>query len=184
MERRSFLKWLFHGLGAAFAATIGVPAILYVLDPRNRPARPGAFKTVAKLSDLKPGVPHQVTIREVRRDAWTVHPNDVIGRAWLIRGEGEQVSAFTTICPHLGCSVNYLSGADGSPGYFQCPCHNGMFNMNGELRHEPGKDNPAPRGMDALELQLVPDPADPKDKLVQVKYESFTQGIPEKKLRT
>lgn len=180
MERRSFLKWLFHGLGAAFAATIGVPALLYVLDPRNRPAPPGLFKTVARLGDLKPGVPQQAIIREIRRDAWTLHPNDVIGRVWLIRGEGEKVAAFTTICPHLGCSVNFLAES----GYFQCPCHNGMFETSGELRHQPGAENPAPRGMDALEVQIVADPADAKEKLVQVKYESFTQGIPEKRLRT
>jgi Rieske Fe-S protein len=180
MERRSFLKWFFHGLGAAFTATLGVPALMYLLDPRNRPAPPGAFKTVGKLSELKPGVPLQAIIREVRTDAWTLHPNDVIGRVWLVRGEGEKVSAFTTICPHLGCSVNFLPES----GYFQCPCHNGMFDTSGSLRHEPGKDNPAPRGMDELEVKLVVDAADPKEKLVQVKYESFTQGIPEKKLRT
>src|SRR5712691_11521566 len=94
--RRTVLKWLTHGLGAAFAATLGAPAALYLLDARHRPAPPGAFRTVARLSDLKVNVPFQATIREVRHDAWTLHPNDIIGRVWLIRRENDKVDVFTT----------------------------------------------------------------------------------------
>jgi len=177
--RRTFLKWLTHGLGAAFAAVLGVPAALYLLDPRHRPARSGAFKTVAKLSDLQPGVPHQATIREVRRDAWTLHPNDIVGRVWLVRKGDDRIDAFTVTCPHLGCSVNF----EGEK--FVCPCHNGTFAIGG-TRADPGagRTNPAPRDMDALELQLVPDPDNPNDKLVQVKFENFVQGAKEKIVRS
>jgi menaquinol-cytochrome c reductase iron-sulfur subunit len=177
-SRRNFLKWLTHGLGAAFAATIGVPAVVYLLDPRNRPPRPGAFKVVAKLSDLKEGVPFEAVVRETRRDAWTLIPNDVIGRAWLIR-RGDKIEAFTTTCPHLGCSVNFEGDK------FVCPCHGGTFDLHGEIAATaPGTHNPAPRGMDSLELQLEPDPANPGDKLVLVKYENFHQGKPTKEIRT
>src|SRR5262245_1961833 len=124
--RRTFLKWLTHGLGVAFAVTLGAPAVFYLLDPRHRPARPGAFKTVAKLSDLKTGEPIQATIREIRRDAWTMHPNDIVGRVWLIRRSDGQVDAFTVTCPHLGCSIN-LEGDK-----FVCPCHNGTFSVDGK----------------------------------------------------
>ena len=80
MERRSFLKWVIHGLGALFAAILGLPALAFLLDARHRSAQAGQFKTVARLDDLVEGVPQQVVIHEVRRDAWTLHPNDVIGR--------------------------------------------------------------------------------------------------------
>jgi Rieske Fe-S protein len=177
--RRSFLKWLTYGLGAAFAAALGAPAALFLLDPRHRPARPGAFKTVAKLSDLKPGVPQQATIREARRDAWTLHPSDIVGRVWLVRTPADQVDAFTVTCPHLGCSVNF----EGEK--FVCPCHNGTFSIDGR-RADPGagRTNPAPRDMDSLELQLIADPDDPADKLVQVKFLSFVQGAKEKIVRS
>jgi menaquinol-cytochrome c reductase iron-sulfur subunit len=177
-SRRSFLKWLTHGLGAAFAATLGAPALLYVLDPRNRPARTGAFKTVARLSELKEGVPFEATIRELRYDAWTLHPNDIVGRVWLIR-RGNDVKVFTTTCPHLGCSVNF----EGTK--FVCPCHNGTFDLNGDRADPgPGKSNPAPRGMDSLEYQLADDSANPGDKLVLVKYQIFRQGESTKIERT
>ena len=174
-SRRNFLKWATHGLTAAFAATLGAPAVLYLLDPRNRPARPGAFKTVAKLSDLKVDVPFQATIREIRHDAWTLHPNDIVGRVWLIRRENDKIDAFTTTCPHLGCSVNF-EGQD-----FVCPCHNGTFNLHGKrIAAGTGRTNPAPRDMDALDLQLEPDPENPADKLVQVKFQTFENGKQDK----
>src|SRR5262249_20908168 len=177
--RRSFLKWATHGLGAAFAATLGVPAVMYLLDPRNRPARAGEFKPVAKLSDLKPGVPVTAVIREIRSDAWTLHPNDVIGRVWLIRREGDAVDAYNTTCPHLGCAVNF-EGPN-----FVCPCHNGTFDINGKKAlPTAGRENPAPRDMDTLEVRLDPDPADPKEKLVLVKYLSFRTGDKDKIVRT
>ncbi len=183
MERRSFLKWATHGLGAAFAATLGAPAALFFLDPRNRPARAGDFKTIARLSDLKVNEPFQAVIREIRKDAWTLHPNDVIGRVWLLRRDDKTVDAFTTICPHLGCSVNF----EEKQKLFICPCHNGTFGMDGSVIHRPGAQNPAPRGMDGLEVKLVPDPAalaEKPDFLVQVKYENFEAGKPAKTVRS
>src|SRR5437667_8926377 len=144
MERRSFLKWATHGLGALFAAILGAPGIAYLVDARNRPALASGFRTVAQLTELPMGVPHQVVIHEVRRDAWTLHPNDIIGRVWLIRRDQDQVDAFTTICPHLGCSVNF----EGNDKLFLCPCHGGTFDLNGQRVERPGLTNPAPRGMD------------------------------------
>ena len=170
MERRTFFKWVTHGLGALFATIVGLPALAFLLDARRRPARAGQFKTVARLDELVEGVPQQVVIHEVRRDAWTLHPNDVIGRAWLIRRDKQTVDAFTTICPHLGCSVNFVE----KDKLFICPCHGGTFDVIGQRLERPGFVNPAPRGMDRLECRR--DPVDPQ--LIQVKYENFIQGQP------
>src|SRR5437660_967583 len=57
MERRSFLKWATHGLGALFGVILGVPAIAYVSDARHRTAKTSDFRTVAKLRHLKVGDP-------------------------------------------------------------------------------------------------------------------------------
>jgi Rieske Fe-S protein len=167
-----------HGLSAAFAATLGVPAALYLLDPRNRPAPPGDFKPVAKLSELKEGVPFEAVIHEVRRDAWTLHPNDIVGRVWMMR-HGDEVTVLSTTCPHLGCSVNFEGGK------FVCPCHNATYTLDG-VRTDPGagRTNPAPRDMDSLEYKLETDPENPKDKVIFVKYLIFKQNVPQKELRT
>jgi Rieske Fe-S protein len=179
-NRRTFLKWATHGLGALFALLLGVPAVAYLIDARNRPAPKRGMRRVAQLSDLKVGEPKQFVIRDVRRDAWTLHPNDVVGRVWLVKGDDNSVDAFTTICPHLGCSVDWRQ----EPRLFVCPCHNGTFDPHGELVKRPGLDNPAPRGMDRLEVQVVRDDAGSDDGFVEVKYENFHQGRQEKVARS
>ena len=168
MERRTFFKWVTHGLGALFATIVGLPALAFLIDAHRRPARAGQFKTVARLDELVEGVPQQVVIHEVRRDAWTLHPSDVIGRVWLVRGEGDKVDAFTTICPHLGCSVNF----EAKDHLFLCPCHGGTFLLDGQRKELTERTNPAPRGMDRLEIRLNNEP----DPVIAVKYQNFLQG--------
>jgi Rieske Fe-S protein len=168
MERRTFLTRATHALGAVFGLLLGIPAVAYLLDARHRKAAAGDFRTVARFGELRDGVPTQFVIRDVRRDAWTLHPDDVIGRVWLVR-RGDGLDAFTTICPHLGCSVNFVPQA----GLFICPCHNGTFERDGRRKEDTVAANPAPRGMDRLEWRR--DPADPD--VIQVRYKNFVQGL-------
>src|SRR5262249_28544310 len=105
MQRRSFLTWATHGLAALFGAFLSIPCVAYLIDARNRPAREGDFKKVARLQDLVIDQPKEVVIRETRQDAWTLHPDEVIGRVWIVckdktKGQ-EKVEVFTSICPHL-----------------------------------------------------------------------------------
>jgi Rieske Fe-S protein len=172
-DRRSFLRWAIHGLGILFAAVLGIPAVAYLIDARNRKAPPPGFKTVARLSDLQEDEPLEVVIRETRRDAWTLHRDEIVGRVFLIKRRGGHVDAFTTICPHLGCSINY-TGNQRVP--FVCPCHNARYRLDGE-RIEP---TPAPRGMDVLEVRADPDDPD----AIQVRYQVFYQGRHDKVART
>jgi Rieske Fe-S protein len=178
MQRRDFLKWAVHGLGAVFGAVLGVPAVAYLIDARNRPVRAVDFRTVARLSDLEREVPKEVVIRETRADAWTLHPDTVIGRVWLIRhtdaNDVDSVTAFTTICPHLGCSVNWQKNiTEQGGGHFACPCHGGKFKKDGERLHDAGSTNPAPRDLDTLQVKIEPDPADSDQKLVKVRFVRF-----------
>jgi len=174
MQRRTFLQWAIHGMGTVFTAVLGVPAVAYLLDARNRPARETTFRTVARLNELLPENPTEVVIRETRSDAWNLHPDDIVGRVWLIKHDNDSVTAFTTICPHLGCSVNWQPGAnDPRSGKFLCPCHGGKFLIDGKRIDEPGSPNPAPRDMDTLQVLTPNDPADPTQKLVQVRYVRF-----------
>jgi menaquinol-cytochrome c reductase iron-sulfur subunit len=169
MERRTFLRWAIHGMGAVFAVVLGVPAVIYLIDPRNRAGRNTGFRPVARLSELPEGTPKEVVIRETRLDAWTLHPDDVVGRIWLVR-RGRDVQAFNTMCPHLGCSINF-TGVE-----FRCPCHGASFALTGA--RQPG--SVAPRGMDTLDVELeriagTPD-ADP-DFLIKVKYQKFKTQV-------
>ena len=45
-ERRSFLRWAIHGMGALFAAILGIPALAYLADARHRKAQDRSFRPV------------------------------------------------------------------------------------------------------------------------------------------
>jgi menaquinol-cytochrome c reductase iron-sulfur subunit len=165
MERRTLLKTLTMGIGALFSAIMGIPAIAYIIDPRHRKAPPGEFKRVARLADLPlpengVPVPVQAVISNIRRDAWTLHPEEVVGRVWLVRKNDKDVAAFTSVCPHLSCSIDFdpAASVEGeAPGLFVCPCHRGAFYLSGERIPEDllGRENPPPRGMDQLVCRVL-----------------------------
>jgi Rieske Fe-S protein len=181
MDRR---KWATNLLGGIFGAILGIPAVCYLIDPRNRPAASGAFKPVGQFSELSQGVPKAAVIRDVRRDAWTLHPNDEVGRVWLIwRGEKTEdgtpeIEAYTSICPHLGGPINFEEKSQ----CFVCPLHGATFDFQCTRVSDDtlGRANPAPRNMDRLEVELEPDPVAVDNFIIKVKYENFIQGKAEK----
>jgi menaquinol-cytochrome c reductase iron-sulfur subunit len=180
-NRRSFLAWAVTGLGAIFTAILGAPVVAFVIDPRNHQGARGDFRVVdmGPLAELKKDTPVQGALRDIRRDAWTLHPNDVIGRVWIVLKKDRPevfpdgtdpslLDVFTTICPHLGCSVN-LSDAS-----FACPCHGATFTLDGSRANI---HNPAQRGMDALEWKIEADPNNPAQKVLLVKYLNYKSSI-------
>ena len=190
-DRRSFLSFAIFGLGAVFSAILGVPIVAYVIDPRHRKGPKGSFKPVEgiDLGKLVDNSPKQGVIRDVRVDGWTLYPNDVIGRVWVVKQGARPANfanvtqaekdaylrVFTTICPHLGCSVNLNSEGDG----FACPCHAATFDKQGDREAE---SNPALRSMDTLKWEF--DETDPEHNRIVVEYKSFVTSIEEKKSTT
>jgi menaquinol-cytochrome c reductase iron-sulfur subunit len=175
MQRRTFLEWTIHGLSALLAVVLGVPAAFFLIDARNRPGRQNGFRTVARLSELQVGVPKEIVIQETRRDAWNLHPDDIVGRVWLVRRPGDQIDAFTTICPHLGCSVARTDTG------FLCPCHGGQFDADGKRVVPLHGSNPAPRDMDKLPLEKVALAAaagESPDFEIRVEYQRFKTSLP------
>ncbi|MGI8643750.1 MAG: ubiquinol-cytochrome c reductase iron-sulfur subunit [Thermomicrobiales bacterium] len=65
------------------------------------------------------------------------------GKFFVVHAEDGLVALYTK-CPHLGCTVPYLRGADPP---FQCPCHGSHYNYVGER-----VAGPAPRPMDWMPI--------------------------------
>jgi Rieske Fe-S protein len=174
-ERRTFLRLAIHGMGAVFTAALGAPAIAYLIDPLNRPASETNYRTVdgINLKELVLNEPRQGVIRNIRWDAWTLHPNDVVGRIWVVKNgpQDQDIDVFTTVCPHLGCSINFTGD-----GNFTCPCHSAKFDQEGKILHQEGHQNPAPRDMDTLSWRLHPQ----KPEWIQVQYINYKTSIAEK----
>lgn len=164
--RRDFLKTAgIGGLGLGLAAVAGAPAVLSVTYPLNHETVSGAsgFVKIGKSELFKPGKPVKVDVFADKRDAWNRFVQMKIGSAWVLRS-GEKLQVFSTVCPHLGCAVDY----DDAATKFKCPCHNSVFSADGKVQ-----SGPAPRGMDELEVEE-------KDGVVAIRYVRYRQGIEKK----
>lgn len=173
-DRRDFLyRFGTFSLGGLMGAVLAVPGVRYLLHPLLAPGtKAGEFQPLARLADLKVGVPRLFPILGDKQDAWVKYPKEPIGSVWLVRqpeGSKEPVVAFTAQCPHAGCPIALASDA----ASFQCPCHNSSFSLGGKEQNQI-----PPRGMDTLEVE----PFDPTsaDAEVRVKFRRFQLGSQEK----
>ncbi|MEM8864269.1 MAG: Rieske (2Fe-2S) protein, partial [Planctomycetota bacterium] len=111
------------------------------------------------------GRPVRFPVIAKRTDAWSAYPPEPIGSVYLRRtAEGETPVAHTTVCPHLGCSVDYRPAQD----CFLCPCHNSEFTVEG-ARTDP-EESPSPRDMDTVEVKI-------ENGQVLVDYRNFKGGV-------
>jgi Rieske Fe-S protein len=164
--RRDFLKTVgVGGIGLGLGAVVAAPAAAYVAYPLGNATVSGGdgLLPVGKSSDFKEGIPVKVDVFADRRDAWNRIVQVKIGSAWIVRN-GEKLTAYSTVCPHLGCAIDYDAPR------FACPCHKSSFSADGKVA-----EGPAPRPMDELEVAE-------NEGRVAVRYQRYRQGIPEKEV--
>src|SRR3989304_479004 len=159
IERRSFLASaaaiVLGGIVAIFPFAAGLGVLVDPLRRRKRTASSGGddagkYVPVAPLAPLPAdGIPHQFALTDDVVDAWTRSPAQRVGTAFLTRTDtvaGAKITAFSSVCPHLGCAVDYNQAA----GDFECPCHASAFAKDGKKLF-----GPSLRGLDPLAVKLV-----------------------------
>jgi menaquinol-cytochrome c reductase iron-sulfur subunit len=165
--RRGFLGVLTALLGGAITALAAVPVLGSLFSPlRSAPSTSAtdAPIPVGNVSEFPVGTPRRVELIRSVTDAWSRSDATTIGAAWVTRNADDSFTAFSTICPHLGCGVNL----DKQRNLFACPCHTSAFSMDGKY-----KSGPAPRGMDPLTVEV-------RGKQVLVHYKRYKQGTAER----
>lgn len=196
MHRRSFLGTIAVILHALAAIVVGAPALQYLLAPLRRKRRNGSdgialtryagFVRTIPVSTLPVSKPMRVAIEQDRWDGFTHYPPGTIGHVWLYRESdtlppAERVEAavppaircWQTVCPHLGCAIDDRNDHTG----FHCPCHGARFDLSGA-----SISGPSPRGMDELRCRISDADADGL-RWIEVRYEEFLTGIPNKQAR-
>lgn len=148
---------------AVGCGTLAIPATRFLLASSRSPAGAGPWIRTVSLDSLREGEPKRIALVADRRDAWTLEKNVELGSAWILR-HGEEVRAWTTVCPHLGCAVDRSAAGPG----FNCPCHDSAFDPEGRRL-----TGPSPRDLDALETRI-------EDGVVLVQFRRFRQGTPGK----
>lgn len=66
--------------------------------------------------------------------------------AILVRTDERSFYAYSQKCPHLGCSIHFLTGTN----RLECPCHQGSFDVKSGLC----LDGPSRRGLNEIVLQV------------------------------
>lgn len=148
----------------AIAAAAAIPAAMFVAAPISSKGAAGRWVRTLRASELVEGEPKRVAIVDDRRDAWTIEKNVELGSVWLVK-HGDKITAFSAVCPHLGCSVNVAPGAGAG---FACPCHTSAFDADGKR-----KSGPSPRDLDALATRI-------EDGFVAVDFRRFRIGVADK----
>jgi menaquinol-cytochrome c reductase iron-sulfur subunit len=146
-KRRWFLGALTSVLMAFIGLLVAIPAVAYVLAPFRRkpgPESPGAeFQDVGPVQDIPIGTWHLLTMEVVHEDGWK--KTKTRHGIWVRREADDKVAVLSSICPHLGCPVNWYAARS----EFICPCHGGIYDAQG--RHIAG---PPPRGLDHLKSKI------------------------------
>jgi menaquinol-cytochrome c reductase iron-sulfur subunit len=165
--RRRVLKLLTVGLGGLVGAAMAVPVFKYVVFPARRRTVSGGDEPipVARIQAVGAEPVRVEVVAPEQRDAWSKQEDVRIGAAWLLRDGTGEVRAFSTTCPHLGCSIDY----DAVKGQFACPCHKSAFSLDGARL-----EGPAKRGMDPLAT------SQDKEGRVLVRFTRFKLDTPDR----
>ncbi|MSN25373.1 MAG: Rieske 2Fe-2S domain-containing protein [Geobacter sp.] len=121
--RRTFLGICLAGLGALTAAAVGWPLFRYLAPRTNKES---AGKVVIPEAEVKAG---EAKFFEYAGSS-----------AVLLRKQDGSLIAFSAICTHLGCIVQWEKDKQD----FLCPCHGGHYNSDGAVTAGP-PPKPLPR---------------------------------------
>ena len=170
--RRSFFSQVAAIVVSLLAGIVPVATALVVfLNPLRRRVEGSQWIAITPLDALPAdGRPYRFPVITDRWDAWNSYPPEAIGSIYLRRtSKTENPVALSSICPHLGCSVDFSTKKD----EFICPCHNSMFTVDG-ARIDPAT-SPSPRNLDTLDVKIRPE-----DNQVMVHYLRFKSGTRKK----
>ncbi len=145
ISRRRFLGYVVSVISGVVGAAIATPLIGYFLSPAWRKGKTQLIP-IANTSDIPVGEPTFVTYEERIRDGWYV--STLSKGAWILNKNNQEFIVFDPRCTHLNCPYYW----DKEKKIFQCPCHNGQFDIDGNVI-----GGPPPRPLDRLPITIDKD---------------------------
>jgi len=113
-SRRKFINWFLATSGGAFLLSVLYPIARYLIPP---PAGESAAASVTL-----PVKPADVKLNSGQIFKFGSRPGI------LIRTPAGELRAFSAVCTHLNCTVQYRSDLS----HIWCACHNGHFDLKGQ----------------------------------------------------
>ncbi|MBT8213142.1 MAG: ubiquinol-cytochrome c reductase iron-sulfur subunit [Acidimicrobiia bacterium] len=143
-DRRRFMVKTISVIGAGVAATVGVPAAIFVTGPTRVSGTVDEWIRLGSVSSVEPGgEPTLMKAVVERRSGYRVEQQEV--SVFVTTDDGQEFRVLSNVCSHLGCRVRWVDDEDG----FFCPCHNAVFGAAGEVVR-----GPPPRALDQYEAMV------------------------------
>lgn len=143
VSRRSFLGTLTWAIGALIAAGFTAPALAYIIGPALAEEESQEWIPLGLSNKVELGVPTLFKASIERQTGWIVNQEEIT--VYVLTRDGREFTAMSNICTHLGCRVRWIEDRT----QFFCPCHNGIFNEQGEV-----VSGPVPRPLDRYEIKV------------------------------
>jgi menaquinol-cytochrome c reductase iron-sulfur subunit len=125
MLRRTVLSALTTTLGLVMAGIVGIPALITSMSPLFERRRGPVWRPVGAVADFLRGTITPAAV-EVPRDDWARSLS--VQRVYVWHGDDGDLVVFSRNCTDLSCPVVW----DPRSQRFYCPCHGGIFAMNGD----------------------------------------------------
>ncbi|MCJ7825968.1 MAG: ubiquinol-cytochrome c reductase iron-sulfur subunit [Anaerolineales bacterium] len=146
VSRRGFLGTLTWAIGALIAAGFTAPELAYIIGPALEQKQTDEWIRLGLSNKVELGVPTLFKAAVERQTGWIVNREEIT--VYVLTHDGREFTAMSNICTHLGCRVRWIEDRS----QFFCPCHNGVFNQQGEV-----VSGPAPRSLDRFEIKVEDD---------------------------
>ena len=149
---------MIRAIPAVMGLSLVVPLLGYVASPALK-RREEAWAAVGKAEDLVPNEPQELEFSRTVKEGWrtTITKKAV----WAVKQANGAVTAFSPMCPHLGCGYRWAASAR----QFQCPCHGSVYDVTGKVLA-----GPAPRPLDELPIKI-------ENGQLLVLYKDFKSGL-------
>ena len=142
VTRRDFMKIAIAGMGGIIAATVGIPAIAYIVGPASKQDA-NTWIRLGAISKVEMNNPTLFKTTIDIQTGWINAQEEV--SAYVLTENGQDFVAMSNVCTHLGCRIRWIPDLEG----FYCPCHNGVFAKDGTV-----KSGPPPRPLDQFETKV------------------------------
>ena len=146
ISRRSFLATATWTIGGLISAGLAIPAIAYIVGPALKSESAKDWMLLGSVTKIELGTPTLFKVNLERKSGWIVNKEELSLYAYTENGRDFVV--LSNICTHLGCRVRWVS----DQGEFFCPCHNGVFDKQGNVL-----SGPPPRPLDHYEVKVEDD---------------------------
>jgi Rieske Fe-S protein len=130
ISRRVFLQSLFKGGALALLGATLYPVLRYLSPPR------GAEASVSSVVAAKAG---ELAANAAKIFRFGNRPGI------LVHTPQGELRAFSAVCTHLNCTVQY----DDQASVIWCACHNGKFDLNGQVI-----SGPPPKPLDTYQVNV------------------------------